>query len=179
MTTNKPVKRKAQVAYPDDFELLWSSYGRRGSKQEALREWKKLTTEEKDRAISMCPAYCAEQPELKYRLHLCRYLKRRVFDDVAERLQTRGIDGRQLDWRAPFTREHLIVAGRLTRDELKQLPPIVGQLADTAKRLATTLAYTTFALQAVRDELHELHVAHEDVEVIVENLRIRNTPHVD
>lgn len=78
---NKRKKERTHVGirlnYPPEFETLWVKYGRRGDKKKALEEFNllKLSLEEVTDLEKAIAAYCAEQPELQYRLHFCRFLK--------------------------------------------------------------------------------------------------------
>lgn len=82
----KPTRTK--IAYPDDFETFWKAYPTdpNMSKKEALDCWKKLSDEDRQKAIASVPAfqaYCRKTPDYRT-LHACRYLSKRRFDGFAE-----------------------------------------------------------------------------------------------
>jgi uncharacterized protein YdaU (DUF1376 family) len=76
---------KKKVAYPEDFEIFWSSYSRpknKGSKPEALKEWQKLSEPDKVYALQKISAYKESQSNPEYMKHAERYLKSRAWEGV-------------------------------------------------------------------------------------------------
>lgn len=63
--------------YPQEFDQLWTDYGRRGDKKAAFKEYGKLglQEEEKQTLASAIKNYVASNPDPKYRKHFCRFLQ--------------------------------------------------------------------------------------------------------
>jgi hypothetical protein len=92
VSTDKQTK-KEQKNMPDSpafdspsFDNFWVSYLRKGSKADALAQWNKLTAEEKVTAYAMIPDYITEMKERVYLKDAQRYLGKKIFNDVKERL---------------------------------------------------------------------------------------------
>jgi hypothetical protein len=155
------------------FEHFWMLYGRRGSKHEAELAWKKLTREEMIDATTYAPAYVQETPDFKYRLHACRYLRRRIWKDMEERLQAVGTSLRD-DWTPPFTREHLRKAAKLPEDVVNNAMPVIKRLALLARRLVTTTSYSDRAMDALYEEMVMLGVDPDEAAYITTTIGKRN-----
>ena len=70
---------------PEQFNAIWILYGIRGSKKQALAQWKKLGEQDKDDAVASVSDFIKEVPTTDYRPHFFRYLRDRVFESVLER----------------------------------------------------------------------------------------------
>jgi hypothetical protein len=65
-----------RAEYPQAFESIWVKY-KRGDKRAALEEWNKLNLSELEIAMlsRSVDRYVQNTPELKFRMHLSRFLK--------------------------------------------------------------------------------------------------------
>jgi hypothetical protein len=71
--TGRPATRNN---YPPEFEKAWKLYGMRGSKKDAFKEWNAaLKRADLDAILKAIQRYVDATPDLKYRLHLFRWLK--------------------------------------------------------------------------------------------------------
>ena len=75
--------KKTRNNYTEDFEKLWLSYERKGSKSKSFTIWKKLTEEEKTEAINYVTVY-KQGREKKYCKDLERYLKNKLWEGQEE-----------------------------------------------------------------------------------------------
>jgi len=88
IATNKnirSIKKEKESVYPESFETFWSSYSRpknKGSKPEALKEWQKLSDQDKVSALQNISAYKESQSNPEYMKHAERYLKSRAWEGV-------------------------------------------------------------------------------------------------
>lgn len=65
-----------RMSYPQEFESIWVKYGKRGDKKAAFDEWDKLNLTELEMAmLNRAIDRYVQNNELKFRKHLCRYLK--------------------------------------------------------------------------------------------------------
>lgn len=84
--------------YPDDFNLVWEKYGRRGDKKAAFHAWKDLKLSDKDSLVlnSAIEKYVAAN-EWKFRKHLCRFLKSewRELEQAPSELSQPGLTGQK------------------------------------------------------------------------------------
>jgi len=64
------------------FEKAWTLYERKGSKKKALEQWRKLSQENRERAIKFIPQYKASNPEIKFRKDFERYISYEVWVDA-------------------------------------------------------------------------------------------------
>mgnify|MGYP004446561227 CR=1 FL=1 len=65
----------------DSFASVWASYGRKGSRAQALSIWKKMGETQRSSCAQAIPFYC-EARELQYRKDFQRYLKDADYDNV-------------------------------------------------------------------------------------------------
>jgi hypothetical protein len=94
ISTRKRKTPNSRIEYPPDFERFWHGYPTDSnmSKAEALREWEKLDTvdrEAAERSLSGFRAYCSKNADYRP-VHAVRYLKLRRFDG---HISTNGHDG--------------------------------------------------------------------------------------
>jgi hypothetical protein len=69
--------------YSDDYENLWKTYHRKGSKKLGYNEWKKLRSTEKKEATEYAEilvTHKMEKNELQYLPDIERYLKRKLWE---------------------------------------------------------------------------------------------------
>lgn len=111
-----PSPKRVRTQYPDDFERFWDGYPTDAnmSKKEAFDAWKRISPEDRERAIASLPAfrsYC--QSNADYRpIHANRYLtKERYagFEKVAQRAAETSVyikqtDPRWLAWERHYRR---------------------------------------------------------------------------
>lgn len=76
-------KLRKKVPYPEAFEALWKAFpvDKLMSKPAALAAWKRLSAEDRDKALASCPAfsaYCRQHPDYRP-VHLVKYLKEERF----------------------------------------------------------------------------------------------------
>lgn len=66
-----------RVDYPQEFDELWNSYGRRGDKKQAYDEYSKLglSPGELETLKLAITVYVRETPDLQYRKHFFRFLR--------------------------------------------------------------------------------------------------------
>ena len=80
--------KKVRATYPDDFEKFWKNYPKTPvmSKSEALKEWNKLSDDEKQAAIAAVPKFSAWLKSQKDHpaVHACRFLSQRRFEGFDE-----------------------------------------------------------------------------------------------
>lgn len=82
--TPKPPKG-ANSGYTAEFEYFWKAYGKKGSKANAFKRWKKLKPEEKHDALAAIDSYFLENPDPQYRKDGEGYLNGKLFESVLER----------------------------------------------------------------------------------------------
>jgi hypothetical protein len=87
----KPSRKNAPPKYTEAFEAFWKAYPdkRNNSKPNAFEQWRKLSSEDQDRAKSALPHYAAflrSKPDTPC-VHAERYLKWRRFDGYLEQRQ--------------------------------------------------------------------------------------------
>ena len=63
------------------FLHVWNLYQRKDNKQSALKAWRKLTPEEKERVFRHVPAYVQAHSEKQFRPMLATYLNQKRFND--------------------------------------------------------------------------------------------------
>lgn len=63
-----------------DFERVWGLYNRRGSKKQALKEWKALSPDDRKAVEQHVPLYVESITDPRYQKHFERYLKHRFFE---------------------------------------------------------------------------------------------------
>lgn len=80
MAMNDKPKKPVRAQYPEDFEEFWKGYPKKAGKKNALREWKKLTAEEKKLAVAGIKNHTSGK-ELKFMKDPERYLKGAHWDD--------------------------------------------------------------------------------------------------
>lgn len=81
-TREERKERKKENIYPDDFEFLWVTYERNGSKKEAYDAYKKLKVDQElhKTIYEHILKYKADKPEIQYRKHFNRYLKNKLWE---------------------------------------------------------------------------------------------------
>lgn len=81
---NGPKRKK--IAYTKSFEDFYLTYPKKGTKAESFKEWKKLSTEDREWALDSLPAYqemLKEDGGWRKPLDPVRYIKRRMFEDFS------------------------------------------------------------------------------------------------
>ena len=78
---NKEERDKSLSKKDELFEECWKAYRRKGSKAKAKTYWKKLTEEEKNRALPHIKAYVSAR-DISYQKDFERYLRDKVFETV-------------------------------------------------------------------------------------------------
>jgi hypothetical protein len=71
-------------SYTPEFEEFWRAYPSQNGKWQALIEWRKLSTEDRNQALACLPKFrewIAKQPKDYRVVWACRYLKYRRFED--------------------------------------------------------------------------------------------------
>jgi len=76
-----PVKKKESIKSPILFEKFWDTYGKKTGKNNTIKEWNKLSTDDQRVAVDKVSAYVKDRPDPKYRKDPERYLKNRLFED--------------------------------------------------------------------------------------------------
>lgn len=82
---------KPKQAYTHEFDSLWESYGRRGSKKKAFQIWTTLTDEQRHKANKHIPQYIASVSDAKYVKHLERYLNDELFEQYRPEMKSVSI----------------------------------------------------------------------------------------
>lgn len=72
------------------FEKCWLAYDRKGQKKEALKCWKKLSDDDKEKIVKHIPFY-VKSNERQYLKDFERYIKHRVFESVVTDKRTGNI----------------------------------------------------------------------------------------
>ena len=80
--------KRVRTSYPEDFEKFWdacSAWRGHSGKKEAADEWRKLSSEDREAAMSGVAGYSASLrvPNAPTPLHVCRFLKYRRFEVYA------------------------------------------------------------------------------------------------
>lgn len=79
---NTAKKDKAASSVPDSlFVRFFSLYGMRVDEAKVLREWNKLSAEDRQKAIDYLPAYFRAKPDKRYRRYPLQYLKTRMWQN--------------------------------------------------------------------------------------------------
>ena len=73
---------KTRNKYDEHFEECWKEYGRKGSKSEAFKRWKKLSDEDKSKILPHIKAYIQSKSEKTYQKDFERYISNRIFESV-------------------------------------------------------------------------------------------------
>ena len=55
--SDKSTTRPKPLSYSQDFDEAWALYGRRGSKPQAYKYWRRLTDEQRSQIVATIPAY--------------------------------------------------------------------------------------------------------------------------
>ena len=94
----------------DDFEDSWKEYQRKGSKQKALKYWKRLSQSDRDEIKARIPSYVTSTPDLTYRknfegwINPANKLWRNLTSDELKKIrpasQTQEIAAPPKGWRA-------------------------------------------------------------------------------
>lgn len=76
--------KRVRNAYPEDFDQFWSGYPKTPtmSKKETFDAWKRVSVEEREKAVAALPAfraYCAAKPDYPV-VHACRFLSKQRAD---------------------------------------------------------------------------------------------------
>lgn len=75
-------KDKVKVEVEDsEFNYFWDSYDKKVGKPNTIREWGKLTKEEKEKIFKVLPIYINSKPDKQFRKDPERFLKHKVFND--------------------------------------------------------------------------------------------------
>ena len=72
------------------FEKCWLAYDRKGQKKDALKYWKKLSDDDKEKIVKHIPFY-VKSNERQYLKDFERYIKHRVFESVVTDKRTGNI----------------------------------------------------------------------------------------
>lgn len=84
-------KKKKDCSLRDSkFEEFWNEYGKKTGKIKAKELWDKLKEEEYDEVISATKVYVIQRPDAVYRKDPERFLKYRLFDDEALKVQVKS-----------------------------------------------------------------------------------------
>ena len=91
LANSPPGKKPRQEATSDSFEHFWKLYparnGRKREKPKALQHWKKLSSNDRSKALKAAPIYAAEEELHK---DAFRWLRDKCFDDYLEPRQHNG-----------------------------------------------------------------------------------------
>ena len=63
------------------FEVVWSSYGKKGNKKTSEKKWSKLTAAKKSKAIAYIPAYVNATPDKQYRKNFETFINQECWND--------------------------------------------------------------------------------------------------
>lgn len=67
--------------YTDEFEVFWKQYGKfTANKKRAFDQWKKLSRKDKQKAVTVLPAYLKHQPNSQFRKDPETWFRQRTFD---------------------------------------------------------------------------------------------------
>ena len=87
---NKKEKDKSFSKSDELFEKCWLAYDRKGQKNDALKFWKKLSDDDKEKIVKHIPFY-VKSNERQYLKDFERYIKHRVFESVVTDKRTGNI----------------------------------------------------------------------------------------
>lgn len=63
------------------FNEFWDKYGKKVDKNRAFKRWKRMTQEERKKAIAFIPTYHAKETNIQFRKYPLTYLNARLWED--------------------------------------------------------------------------------------------------
>lgn len=75
------MENENEIEIENMFLEFWDSYNKKVGKPKSLQAWKKLTNDEKLKAMAYIPKYISAQPDKKFRLDPERYISRKKWED--------------------------------------------------------------------------------------------------